>query len=182
MPEYSVSHPRFVAHDLDDHAAAMTRGRRVNAVDDLRRDIHRRVETEGDVRSPDIVIDRLGQTDDVHPSSASRFAVLCVPLPPSVTRRPASLFDIRLHRLDLVHAVFADHAHVAEGRAARAENRAAEGQNTGEIRLLHFLIVPGNQTRIAVLNADDLRVKHGIAGRAPRRGCRRSGRGSRRRW
>src|SRR5699024_10418547 len=54
----------LVAHDLDDHAAAVAGGGGVDAVDDVRGDVHSRMEAEGHVGQPDVVVDRLGQADD----------------------------------------------------------------------------------------------------------------------
>ena len=156
---------RLVAHELDDHAAAMARGGRMDAVDHLGRDVHSGMEAEGDVRSPNIVVDGLGQADDVHALLSQQIRGLMRAV--SAEGHEAiqlHLLVIRLHRLHLVHAVFADDAHVAERRAAGAENGAAEGEDAGEIRLLHLLVIARDQTRVAILNTDDLRVKHGIAG------------------
>ena len=132
----------------------MARGGRMDAVDHLGRDIHSGMEAEGDVRSPDIVVDGLGQADDVHALLGQQIRGLMRAV--STEGHEAvqlHLLVIRLHRLHLVHAVFADDAHVAERR-----------EDAGEIRLLHLLVIARDQTRVAILNADDLRVKHGIAG------------------
>src|SRR5918997_1306883 len=58
---------RVPTHDLDhDHTVVRLR-RRVQAVDRLRRDLHPRLEAEGEVGAREVVVDRLGDTDDVHP-------------------------------------------------------------------------------------------------------------------
>ena len=55
----------LVAHDLDAHYAAVAAGGGVDAVDDIGGNVHGSVETEGHVGAVDIVIDGLGQADDV---------------------------------------------------------------------------------------------------------------------
>src|SRR5699024_831656 len=57
----------LVAHDLDAHDPAVAAGGGVDAVDDLGRDLDGGVETKGDVGAVDVVVDGLGQADDVQP-------------------------------------------------------------------------------------------------------------------
>ena len=66
------------------------------------------------------------------------------------------------HRGNLVHVILANLAHIAEGRARRAKNRAAKGQDAGELAALHLLIVARDESPIAVVDADNLRVKQFI--------------------
>ena len=73
----------LVAHDLDDEHARVGKSGRMDGVDDLRGDVHRRLEAEGQLRPPQVVVDGLGR---------SRFAVLCVPLPPRMTRQSNPAF------------------------------------------------------------------------------------------
>ena len=54
-----------VAHDLDHDDAVMAVRGAVQAVDRVGRDPERGVEAEGDVGALDVVVDRLGQGDDV---------------------------------------------------------------------------------------------------------------------
>ena len=56
---------RFVAHDLHEHDAAVAARGRLDAADCIGGDFHRRLEPEGEIRTVDIVIDRLGNADHV---------------------------------------------------------------------------------------------------------------------
>ena len=55
----------FVAHDLNAHDAAVAARGGVDAVNDLGGDVHSSVEAERHVGAVDVVVDGLGQTDDV---------------------------------------------------------------------------------------------------------------------
>src|SRR5690606_16150935 len=56
---------RMAAHDLDHQDPVVRLRGRVEAVDRLHGDVHRRVETEGEVRSGQVVVDGLRHADDV---------------------------------------------------------------------------------------------------------------------
>ena len=55
----------FMAHDLYDEDAAVGRGCGVDVVDSVRGDVHRALEAEGHVRAPEVIVDGLGQGDDI---------------------------------------------------------------------------------------------------------------------
>ena len=154
---------RLVAHDFHHHAAPMRRRRSVNAVDDLRRNVHRRVEAEREVRAVQVVVNCLGQTDDVQPFLGKEVRRLVRAI--AAESDKAVKFQILVglfHRGNLVHVILANLAHIAEGRARRAKNRAAKGQDAGELAALHLLIVARDESPIAVVDADNLRVKQFI--------------------
>ena len=52
-------------HDFHDEHTSVGVRRRMDAVDDIRRDADRALETKGHVRAPQIVVDRLGEGDDM---------------------------------------------------------------------------------------------------------------------
>ena len=54
-----------VTHHLDHHHPLMRTGRRMQSVNRFGSDIDRRIESEGNVRTPHIVVDRLGHTDHI---------------------------------------------------------------------------------------------------------------------
>ena len=57
----------LVAHDLDAHHAAVAAGGGVDAVDDVSGDVYSGMETECHIGAVDIVVNGLGQADDVQP-------------------------------------------------------------------------------------------------------------------
>src|ERR1044072_8164390 len=58
---------RVAPHQLDGEDTLVRRGGRVQAVDGLGGDADRGVETEGERRAGQVVVDRLRHTDDRHP-------------------------------------------------------------------------------------------------------------------
>ncbi len=154
----------LVAHDLDDHDAAVAGGGGMNAVDDVGGDVNCGMEAEGHVRAPDVVVNRLGQTDDIESlfGEQVRGLVRAVAAQTDQTVQ-LGLFIGLLHRFDLVDLVLADDAHLGEGGAAGTQNGAAQGQDAGEVALLHLAVVAFDQAGIAILNTDDFGVKQGVA-------------------
>ena len=155
----------LVAHNLDDHAAPVAGGGGMDAVDDVRGDVHGRMEAERHIGHPDVVVDRLGQADDVEPFLAEQVGGLVR----AVAAQAYEAVELHalvvfLHGLDLVDVVLADDAHVAVGRALGAQDRAAQRQNAGKLLAAHGAVVALNQAAVAILNADDLGVEHGIRG------------------
>ena len=59
--------PGVPAHDLDQHDPIVALGRGVQAVDRIRCDLHRRGETEREVGSLDVVVDRLRNAENREP-------------------------------------------------------------------------------------------------------------------
>ena len=60
--------PRVAAHHLENDHAIVALGRGVELVDRFERGVHRGVEAEGRDRSAHIVVDRLRNADDLHPT------------------------------------------------------------------------------------------------------------------
>src|SRR5581483_6628852 len=61
--------PRLTSHDLDHEDAVVTLRGRVQAVDRVSGDLKRCVEPEGEIRPPEVVVDRLGHAHDGDPLS-----------------------------------------------------------------------------------------------------------------
>ena len=57
---------RVAAHHFDDHHAVVRLRRRVQPIDRVGRERHRRIESERHRRLDDVVVDRLGHADDGH--------------------------------------------------------------------------------------------------------------------
>ena len=55
----------LMSHDLYDKYPAMGRGGCMDTVDGVRRNVYRALEAKGHIRSPKIVVDRLGESDHI---------------------------------------------------------------------------------------------------------------------
>ena len=149
----------LVAHDLDAHHAAVAAGGGVNAVDDLGGNVHSGVEAKSYIGAVDIVVDGLGQADDVQAflreqvggfmgavaAQAEQAVQLCVLV---------GLF----HGRDFIDLVVLDHAHQLEGGALGAQNGAAQCQDAAEVILAHLPVLAVDQAVVAVQDAHDLHI------------------------
>src|SRR5699024_92087 len=149
----------LVAHDLDAHDPAVAAGGGVDAVDDVGGNVHRGVEAEGDVGAVDVVVDGLGQADDVQPLLGQEVGGL-VGAVAAQTEQAVQLEVVvgLFHGGDLVDLVLLNDLHHLEGGALGAQNGAAQGQQAAEIVRLHLLVVAVDQAVIAVQDADDLDI------------------------
>ena len=149
----------LVAHDLDAHDAAVAAGGGVDAVDDLSGDVHGGVEAEGDVGAVDVVVDGLGQADDVQTLLGEEVGRLvgAVAAEAEQTVELGVLVGL-FHGRDLVDLVLFHHAHQLEGGALGSEDGAAQRQDAAEIVLAHLLVFAGDEAVVAVQDAHDLDV------------------------
>ena len=116
----------LVAHDLNAHHAAVAAGGGVDAVDDVCGNIHSGVEAEGHVGAVDIVVNGLGQADDVQPFLRKQVGSLVGAVAAQTQqavqlRRLVGLF----HSGDFINVVILHHTHQLEGGALGAQNGAA---------------------------------------------------------
>ena len=124
----------LVAHDFHDEDAAVGGGCRVDLVDRRRRDVDRALVAEGEVSAPDIVVDRLGQMNDVQSLLAEQVGCLLGAVAAQDHEAvQAKLVIILLHRLDLVKPVRIRLAHELERLAGGPDDRAAAGQDAREV-------------------------------------------------
>ena len=113
-----------------------------------------------DVGAVDVVVDGLGQADDVEPLLGEEIGRLVGAVAAQNEEAvELHLFVVALHLGDLVHVVL-DDLHVFIGGARRAEDGAAARQDAGKIRLLHLMVLALDQPLEAVDHADDLHVRH----------------------
>ena len=156
----------LVAHDLHDEHAAVRGGGGVDAVDGVGGDVHGALEAKGHVRAPEVVVDRLGQGDDVQALLAQQVGRLVGAVAAQDDQAVELQFVIvLLHRRDLVQTVLVRLADSLVGRAAAAQERAAFGQYAGEVRIAEQAEPPVDQALIAVEKAVDLHVLAGIVHR-----------------
>ena len=154
MPEYSVSHPALLP------MISMTMQRRcMDAVDDFRGNIHSRVEAEGHVGAVNIVVDGLGQADDVQALLAEQVGRFMRAVSAQAQQAVQLRILIRFfHGGDFVDLVVLHDGHHFKRRALGAKDRAAHRQNAGKFILLHFAPFALDEAVVAVLNADDLHL------------------------
>ena len=138
----------------------MACSRGVKTVDALRVYVDSSMETEGDVRSPDIVVDGLWKTDDVAAGTGEQGRGL--------VRAGSSQRDdkVKLCLLVVLHHLLKTGAsvllllrHFLEGLARCSEDGAAYVQDTGEIRLLQVLELSVDESAVTVRYTDDLRIR-----------------------
>ena len=167
MPEYSVSPAGLVAHDLDAHHAAVAAGGGVDPVNDLRGDIHRRVEAEGHIGAIDIIVDGFGQTDDIQPLLAQQIGGL-VGAVATQAEQAIQLGGavVLFHGGYLVHLVFLHHTHLFEGSALGAQDGTAHRQDAGKFVRGHLAVVAVDEAVVSVQDADDFHfIAHAVVQR-----------------
>ncbi len=135
----------------------------MNAVNHFRCNIHGGVETKCEVGAVQIVINGLGQADHIQTFFRKKIRGLMCAIAAECHKAVQLQILIGLfHRRNFIHIVIFNDAHVAERRSARSEDRSAKCQNTGELRALHELRIPFDQSAISIMNTNDLAVKHFI--------------------
>ena len=137
----------FVAHDLNAHDAAVAARGGVDAVNDLGGDVHGSVEAERHVGAVDVVVDGLGQTDDVQALLAEQVRGLVGAV--AAQAEQAVQFGgavVFLHRGELFFQL----------GAVDAKRGADHGQNAGKLIRGHLPEVAVDQAVVAVHDADDL--------------------------
>ena len=142
--------PGASSHDLDHHDAVVRLGGRVQPVDRLRADLHRGVEADRDVRSRDVVVDRLRDADD-------REAVLRME---AMRDRQRPLAADRHHAVELegpgVVEDERDAAFLPEAVVARrAEDRPAAREDPADRPAIERDGVAFREASKAVADADD---------------------------
>ena len=145
----------FMSHRLDDKHPAVRKGGRMDGIDDRRRDIDGRLEAKCRVRAPKVVINGLGQRDNVDP-------VLCQQvgrLVRAVAAQDHQAVEARLfaglqHLFELGLLVLVGFLlHHLKRLAGCAEDGTAQCQDIGKVFRLHDVIIRLDQAAIAVPNA-----------------------------
>ena len=135
-------------------------GRRaVHAVDTFRGDLHCRRKPEGDVRAPDVVVDRLGQTDDPAPLGGEQRGRLVRPR--SAQRHETvqpQLFVRLFHFVQLGAIVAVGDGHLLKGLALAAEHSSSREEKRLEILFRKNLVLVFDQSRIAVEETENFHV------------------------
>ena len=126
----------LVAHDLNAHHAAVAACGGVDAVDDIGGNVHGGVEAEGYVGAVDIVVNGLGQADDVQTLLREQVGgfVGAVAAQAQQAVQLGVLVGL-FHGGNLVNLVVLHHTHHFKGGALGAQNGAAQRQDAAEIVL-----------------------------------------------
>jgi hypothetical protein len=147
---------RAMPHDFRDDDAMMAVRRAVQPVNRLGRNVQRGGETKGRIGHRHVVVNGLGQRDDVEAGlmkgAARFFACRRRPGRPAHRARICVIFDD-----DIGHVARATvNQHAVRLVAAGAENRAADGEDAGERGLVELQPPVFHEPAKAVAEADDL--------------------------
>ena len=147
----------LVAHDLDDKHAAVTRGSGVDVVDALGGDVDGARKAKGHLGAPGVVVDGLGQGDNVE----ALFAQAVGSLGGAVAAQHKQAVELQLvigvdHRRHLLDAIGLGNIQTLERRAARAQDGAAAGEDAAKIGGRHDAEPAVDKALVAVLKTIDL--------------------------
>ena len=149
-----------MAHDLHDEHPAVGGGSGVDAVNGVGGDLHGAVEAEGHVGAPDVIVDGLGQGDDVEALLPQQVGGLVGAVAPQ-NHQAVQIqgFIVFLHGGHLVQAVGVGDPHLLEGLPGGTQNGAPLGQNAGEVPGGELVIVAVDQALVALLKTVDFHVR-----------------------
>ena len=164
---------RIAAHHLDDHDPAVRFGGRVQPIDRVGRERHRGVEPETVRRADDVVVDRLRARRRAGCRALQNWwAMASVPSPPMTTSASSPiLWNISTTRSEYTRGPSEVATDAANGlpRVDRAEDRAAEAQDAGDVARRQLARAVGLEQAVeAVLEAEarDAGVAGGLDDRA----------------
>ena len=146
-----------MAHDLDDKHAAVTRGSGVDVVDALGGDVDGARKAKRQLGAPGVVIDGLGQGDNVE----AFFAQAVGGLGGSVAAQHKQAVELQFmigvdHCGHLLDAVGLGNVQALERRAARAQDGAAAGEDAAKVCRRHHAKTAVDEALVAVLKTIDL--------------------------
>ena len=144
----------LVAHDLNNEDAAVGAGRRMDLVNSSRCNIHRALETEGHIRAPEVIVDRLGKRDDIQAflgETVSRLGGAVASEHDKAVQ--LQLVIVLFHCLDLIQAVLIRLVDGLKRNTACSEDRAAARKDAGEIRSGQHTELAVDQSFVAILKA-----------------------------
>ena len=131
----------------------------MQAVDDIGGHLNSAVIAEGNVRTPNVIVDGFGQVYDVQPLLPKEVGGLLSAVSAQDNQAvQLHLLIVGFHGRNLVDAVLIDDPDGFEGLAGGAQDGAALRQDAGEVRGLHQLILAEDKTLIAVLDAVYLHI------------------------
>ena len=147
----------LVPHDLDNEHAAVARGGGVDVVDALGGDVDGARKAKGHLGAPGVVIDGLGQGDNVE----ALFAQAVGGLGGAVAAQHKQAVELQLvigvdHRRHLLDAIGLGSIQTLERCAARAQDGAAAGEDAAKIGGRHDAEPAVDKALVSVLKTVDL--------------------------
>ena len=129
----------------------------MDAVDHVRRDINRALESERHIRSPQIIVDRLGQRHHIQPLFAQQVCRLVSPVSTQDHQTVKLQFVIILfHGLHLIQAILIRLSHQLKRRSGTSQDRSSLCQDTGKISAREHSEIAVDQSFITVQKSVDL--------------------------
>ena len=133
----------------------------MDAVDHFRGNIICRMESKGEIRAIQIIVDCFGQPDHIQAFLAQKIRRFVG----SVTAECHQTVQLQgfiglFHCGDFVHFIFADFPHITERRTAGSQDCSAQSQNPGELFPVHLRIISFDQAAVSVMDTDNFSVKH----------------------
>ena len=128
-------------HDFHNKNTAVRGSGGVDAVKNVGGDFDGRMEAEGHIGPPNIVVNGLGKRNNGNSLFAEKIGRLLGSVS-SQNHKAVELhfLEVLFHSLNLVHVVLTDDAHFFKRLARGTEDGAAQRQNAGKIFLLHTAV------------------------------------------
>ena len=148
------------AHELDHEHAAVRARSGMDVVDDVRGDVDGALEAEGGVRAPDVVVDGLGQGNDIHTGVHEQLRALLSAVAAhdneAVEVQAVVGVQHRGHEVValVVHYGLSGYVSLARG----AEDGPALNEDAGKVAGVHELVVALDEALVAVVHAVDLDI------------------------
>ena len=137
----------------------MGRCSRMDLVYGIRRNIHRTLEPEGHVRSPQVIVDRLRKRNNMQSLFPQHICRLMGAIPSKYHQTvKVQLMICMLHSLHLVKAILIRHPHHLERLSGCPKDRPSYGQYSREISGSQHLEIGINQSLIPLLKPVNLNI------------------------
>ncbi len=149
----------LVAHNFHNEDSAVGSRRGVDVVNGIRGNVYSALEAEGHVCSPQVIVNGLGQGDDIQPFLAQQVGGLMSAVAAQNDQAvQLQLVIILLHCLYLVQPVLVRLLNGLEGRTGCSQHGAALCQDAGEVFSGEHLELAVDQAPVAIQEAVDLHL------------------------
>ena len=131
----------------------------MNAVNSLGGNVHRAVETESHIGSPQVIVNGLGKGNDVKAFLPEKVRSLLASVAAKDHQALQLQFFIGMfHGLHFIQAVFIRYAHLFKWLPGGAQYGSALCQDTGKIRRLHNAVIRIHQSLVSVFKSYDFHI------------------------